>query len=180
MTRKQEQQAEQQQARDTLRALLPVGSSVTTVLRHASRSGMSRSISLMISDAGQVRDITHLAALATGDKIDHTHGGIKIGGCGMDMGFALVYGLSRALYPDGHKCTGRDGGGVRSSVRQRCPSNDHSNDYGTFARRWNAEHPDGGDESDRQDYIRTRLAQSFRKSRKHSDGGYAIGQRWSS
>ena len=28
-------------------------------------------------------------------------GGIKIGGCGMDMGFYLVYNLGYTLYPNG-------------------------------------------------------------------------------
>lgn len=29
------------------------------------------------------------------------HDAIKIGGCGMDMGFALVYELGMKLWPDG-------------------------------------------------------------------------------
>jgi hypothetical protein len=28
--------------------------------------------------------------------------GIRVGGCGMDMGFHLVYTLSRALFDDGY------------------------------------------------------------------------------
>jgi hypothetical protein len=47
---------------------------------------------------------------------DQSDGGLKIGGCGMDMGFALVYALGRKLYPDGFDCAG-----------ERCPSNDHCN-----------------------------------------------------
>lgn len=44
------------------------------------------------------------------------HDAVKMGGAGMDMGFALVHSLSYALFPDGFGCIG-DG----------CPSNDHSN-----------------------------------------------------
>lgn len=114
---------ERAEATERLRELLPPGSTVHTIARHVSRSGMSRSISLVIGDEnGQPWDISWLAARAMGDRIDRTHGGIKIGGCGMDMGFALVYNLSLTLYPNGHPCIG-DGG----TYATRCPSNDHSN-----------------------------------------------------
>ena len=33
-------------------------------------------------------------------------GAVVIGGCGMDMGFALVHALSYALYPDGQDASG--------------------------------------------------------------------------
>jgi len=91
-----------------LREDLKPGDTVNCILRHTSRSGMSRSISLFKGDA----DITYFAALALGDKIDQKNGGIKIGGCGMDMGFALVYNLGYALFPDGFavKGAGRNGG----------------------------------------------------------------------
>lgn len=115
-----------------LTELLPPGSRITTVARHVTRSGMGRSISLLVSgDSGDPWDISFLAARAGLGTIDRNHGGIKISGCGMDMGFALVYNLSRTLYPDGHDCIGAS-----------CPSNDHSNgdrDYSTPHH-----HSDGG------------------------------------
>lgn len=114
---------EQREAVDQLREMLPVGSTVHTIARHVSRSGMSRSISLVVCEDGQPWDISWLVARATGQKIDRDRGGIKIGGAGMDMGFALVYNLARTLYPDGHECGG-DGDG---NYQHRCPSNDHSN-----------------------------------------------------
>jgi hypothetical protein len=103
--------ARQAEAVDELRAMLPPGSEVKTILRHCSRSGMSRSISVVIDG----EDLTWLAARAMGEKFDR-YGGITRGGCGMDMGFDLVYSLSRRLYPDGFGCIG-----------ERCPSNDHCN-----------------------------------------------------
>ena len=33
--------------------------------------------------------------------LHHTTGGLVIGGCGMDMGFHVVYNLGRAMWPDG-------------------------------------------------------------------------------
>jgi hypothetical protein len=89
---------EKQSAREMLRELLKPGDKVQTILRHVSRSGMMRHISMRIPD----RDITYLAAKAMNDKL--THNGpvaIKVKGCGMDMGFALVYELGAVLWPKG-------------------------------------------------------------------------------
>ncbi len=104
------------EALDALRDLLPPGSTVSTIIRHCSQSGMTRSISPVICSPDGPHDLTYLAVRAGLGKFDDRHGGVKIGGTGMDMGFALVYNLSHALYPDGFACTG-----------DRCPSNDHSN-----------------------------------------------------
>jgi hypothetical protein len=111
---------ERAEAIERLREMLPPGSVVSTIARHVSRSGMSRSISLVIND----EDISWLAARAMDDRIDRNNGGIKIAGAGMDMGFALVYNLSATLYPDGFECIG-DGG--PDAWLRLCPSNDHSN-----------------------------------------------------
>lgn len=119
---------------ETLREALPPGSTVSTVLRHVTRSGMSRSVSLLAVKNDQVSDLSSLAARATTSTLDRNHGGVKVGGCGMDAGFHLVYTLGRVLYPDGFPCTGD----------RFCPSNDHSNDrtpdYNTPGRL----HSDGG------------------------------------
>jgi len=122
MTKAQTQ--ERNEAIAQLRAMLPPGSTVHTVLRHVSRSGMSRSVSLVIAEDGQPWDISYLAARALGDRMDPNHGGIKMGGAGMDMGFALVYNLSTVLYRDGFECIGE---GDADRWGSRCPSNDHSN-----------------------------------------------------
>ncbi len=108
--------AEQAEARDKLRELLPPGSTVSTILRHVTGSGMSRSISPVICSPDGPHDLTYLAVRAGVGNVDPKNGGVKMGGCGMDMGFGLVYNLSSMLYPDGFACTG-----------DRCPSNDHSN-----------------------------------------------------
>jgi len=62
---------------------------------------MSREISLLVGDY----DISYLAARLL-DMNRGKSGGIKIGGCGMDMGFELVYCLGRKLFPDGFKVKG--------------------------------------------------------------------------
>jgi len=94
--------ATQKEAIETLREILKPGDRVYTILRHVSRSGMMRHISLVIkSDANGIRDISHLAAKAL-DYKRADNGGIKTSGCGMDMGFDLVYNLSMVLFcPEG-------------------------------------------------------------------------------
>lgn len=111
------------------------GSTVHTILRHASRSGMFRRISLvMVGKDGSVRDFTRLAAVAMNDKEPRwNEDGIGVSGCGMDMGFNLVYGLSRTLYPFGFTCPGKG-----------CPSNDHHNDRANKPRKGKRHTGDGG------------------------------------
>lgn len=114
------QQEEQREALTQLRKIVKPGDELRTILRHVSSSGMSRSISVFkINGHGRVFDLTFLAANALGDKLDPHHDGIKIGGCGMDMGFEIVYRISYLLYGKGrgYACLG-DG----------CPSNSHVND----------------------------------------------------
>lgn len=40
-------------------------------------------------------------ALALDWKYDKDREGVKVSGCGMDMGFSVAYNLDRALFPDG-------------------------------------------------------------------------------
>jgi len=77
------------------------GSRVYTILRHVSSSGMSRDISLLVADKeGRISDITYYAADALGDRLIERNGfrAIRVNGCGMDMGFHLVYNLSSVLF----------------------------------------------------------------------------------
>ena len=92
---------EKMEAIERLHELLQPGDTIYTILKHVSASGMSRSIQLKVVKNGDICDISWDAARAMGDKIDPKNGGIKIGGCGMDMGFALVYNLGAVLWPQG-------------------------------------------------------------------------------
>ena len=67
-------------------------------------------------------NITGLVAEVLDYKIHKKHYGLKVGGCGMDMGFRVVYGLSSALYRGiGYECLNdAEGNG-------KCPSNYHVN-----------------------------------------------------
>jgi hypothetical protein len=89
------------------------GTKVYTIMRHVSSSGMSRNISLVIANGDEVIDITYYAAHALGDKLIESkgHRAIRVNGCGMDMGFHLVYSLSSVLF------AGEDRAGYKLSHR---------------------------------------------------------------
>lgn len=89
-----------------LREALPEGSTVYCVLRSVSRSGMSREISfhgIEIDKYEGKPELTWLSGYvsnATGYRRGKREG-LHVSGCGMDMGFAVVYDLSRVLYGKG-------------------------------------------------------------------------------
>ena len=118
------------EAIEKLREYLKPGTIVTTILRHCSRSGLSRSISLAIVRDGETWDISYLAARAMDDRMDTNNGGIKIGGAGMDMGFALVYNLGRTLFPKGFDI-------VEGTRARNGDTSGHDNDGGyALKHRW--------------------------------------------
>jgi hypothetical protein len=94
---------EQQEAIKELKRLVKVGDKVYTQLNHVSRSGMSRAISLKIIKNNEARDITYLVGKALDYSMHRTKDGLSVGGCGMDMGFHLVYGMGRVMFPKGFK-----------------------------------------------------------------------------
>ena len=110
--------AEQTEAIERLREWLKPGDKVYCILRHVSSSGMSRTISLIVwLPDGSKRDLSWNVATALGWSFDEKRQGIRVSGCGMDMGFHVVYTLSSVLFrEEGFDCTG-----------EGCPSNDHSN-----------------------------------------------------
>lgn len=73
---------------------------VYTILRHVSRSGMSRNISTLAILNGEIINLDYyISRVLSGFVVrDKSHDGLKISGCGMDMGFHLVYSLGGRLY----------------------------------------------------------------------------------
>jgi len=95
--------AARQEAIEKLRENMPKGSTIFTVLRHVSTSGMSRRISVVqVKGADNVRQWDYPAAKALDWKLHPKSEGIVVGGCGMDMGFHLVYTLGQVLHGDGY------------------------------------------------------------------------------
>lgn len=84
---------------EELRKIVKPGMTVYTQLKHVSRSGMYRVISLFVIADNRLIKIDHYACRLL-EGWDDRHQGCKTGGCGMDMGFHLVYNLGATLYPN--------------------------------------------------------------------------------
>ncbi len=132
-------QAERQEKIERMRELVKPGDTLYTICDHVSKSGMSRAIRVVLPvtverDGKQEIDHLHpnyLIAQILGLKQREGKDAMTVGGCGMDMGFHLIYSLGRALWPDGFTCTGKG-----------CPSNDHSNGNRDYT--GTVHHNDGG------------------------------------
>ncbi len=124
--------AERQSAIEKLREWVKPGDLLHTQLKHVSRSGMLRVVQIIQIKNNEPSYLGWLAAKAIGLPYDTKRKGIRMGGCGTDMGFQAVYNLGWALFPKGFTCIG---------PKRRCPSNDHA--YGDQDYRRH-HHKDGG------------------------------------
>lgn len=114
------------------------GDTLHTVLRHCAPSGMSRHIAVLRIRAdrkapGGVRiwDLTGRASQVLGLRLNKDRDGLVVGGCGMDMGFEVVYRLGSLLFPNGFKV------GPKTAHRNGIADGTTDPDGGyAFAQRW--------------------------------------------
>lgn len=125
-----QREKERQEAIKHLQALIKPGDTVYTTIKHVSRSGMQRAIDVHLIIDNEPRWIAPSVAKVIGESFDEKRECLRVSGCGMDMGFHVVYNLSRVLFQGRFTCIG-----------ENCPSNDHSN--GDRNREPHA-HSDGG------------------------------------
>lgn len=77
---------------------------VYTILKHVSSSGMMRVIDVYIIRDNIPLRLSWSVSEAIGMTYNKKHEGVQIGGCGMDMGFAIVNDLSITLFtPKGER-----------------------------------------------------------------------------
>lgn len=94
------------------RKFFPKGSTVYLIIRSAARSGMSRSIGIVVLGIARlggpddqpcvIAHPNHLVAEILGRRVNKDGDGVICHGGGMDMGFELVYSLAQVLYGDGY------------------------------------------------------------------------------
>lgn len=170
------QQSERDEKIAELRETLKPGTTVYTLLRNVSRSGMSRDMDVYVMEGNEPRRITWSVAKAADLTYNTKSEAIRMGGCGMDMGFALVYNLSRALYGRDHSF---------ACIGNGCPSNDHNNAYSTSKQ--NRCLVCGAELPKNPRYKRNNVgAHDYPVCSQacasgewiHTDGGYALKQRW--
>jgi len=95
----------QEDARELLRGILQPGDSLYTIVRHVSKSGMSRHISVFrVNRKGEIESIDWLVAKAgIFNRVNTLNSdGLKVTGVGMDMGFHVVYTISSVVLNDGY------------------------------------------------------------------------------
>lgn len=115
-----------------LKGILGSNNTIYTSLKHVSSSGMMRHISVHHIRKNEMLDISwYVARILDYKRADN--GGLKVSGCGMDMGFHIIHNLGYALYPKGFKCLGK-----------KCPSNDHFNDFKCDRVKGKHHHKSGG------------------------------------
>ena len=109
---------EKQEALESLKEWIKKGDLLHTKLNHVSKSKTMRHISVRHLKATNnpeypvnVSNYDYHVARVLDLPEAPNYQGVKVGGCGMDMGFHLVYSLSRALFKDEPKGEGdRDHG----------------------------------------------------------------------
>jgi hypothetical protein len=98
MTKKTEKEA---RCIELLRDIVKPGDTVYTVLKHVSASGMSRDIDVFVFHVvdGKIQKswLSNLMAGAGIATFNRNRECLRVGGCGMDMGFHVVYTLASVL-----------------------------------------------------------------------------------
>ena len=116
-----------------LKKLCKPGATVWTVLRHVSASGMTRWIDLYVIKKNEPMRITwHVSQLV--GTYDRKREALKVGGCGMDMGFHVVHNLSYALH--GFKSRGPDADEAAKAGRPFTPRPGHYRGGYSLNHRW--------------------------------------------
>lgn len=78
------------------------GSTIYTIIRSVSASGMSRTMSFKVIKDGELCDVTYYVAGLLDYSLNDYHGfnTIRVSGCGMDMAFHVVSGVASVLFND--------------------------------------------------------------------------------
>ena len=98
--------AERDEQLETLRKWLKPGDTVYTILESRSASGMRRHIRVLIPYIDEKGKISfyhpdHAVSKILDLRRHEKREGVRIDGCGTDMGFEIVYRLGCALWPEG-------------------------------------------------------------------------------
>ncbi len=100
VTKKEYLAARKKYCAKQIKKFVKPGSKVFVKCDHVARSGMSRHIDVYAAHKGDMICLTGYVA----DLCDYrrsARGSLIVGGCGMDMGFAVVYDLGATLWPKG-------------------------------------------------------------------------------
>jgi len=96
-----EYKTDKERAKAFLKDWFPKGSTAHTTVVHVARSGMSRHIKVFAISGERIQNISYHVAKLLDWRFTNKEA-VFVGGCGMDMGFHLIYTLSSKLYDDGY------------------------------------------------------------------------------
>ena len=84
-----------------MKKLVTEGDTIHCSIGSVAKSGMSRRIKFYIAKDSEILSATYLASILYGGNLNDK--GVLVKGCGMDMGFHVVYTLSTILFGNGYK-----------------------------------------------------------------------------
>ena len=87
---------------EQIKKYIKKGDTVYTICRKVSASGMYRHISVLIKSEEIILNLSYSIAEILGMRYKDKTNAIGIAGCGMDMGFHIVYELGHHLFGDGY------------------------------------------------------------------------------
>ena len=96
-----EYKSDKERAEELLKEWFPKGSTAHTTVVHVARSGMSRHIKVFAISGERIQNVSYYVSKLLDWRYTDKEA-VFVGGCGMDMGFDLIYTLSRVLYDDGY------------------------------------------------------------------------------
>jgi len=90
-------------ANETLFKILDKRKEIYCSVKHVANSGMSRHIAFYVADGDKILTITRQIGVILDLPYRERTGGLFISGCGMDMGFHIVYNLGLVMFEDGYR-----------------------------------------------------------------------------
>tara|TARA_R110000803_G_scaffold87722_1_gene154632 strand:- start:506 stop:835 length:330 start_codon:yes stop_codon:yes gene_type:complete len=97
---KAKKEIDRNEAISKLKEVLKKGDTLFTNVTHVSKSGMTRNIRVMKINNNRPVHLNKIISVAMDWPIKDN--AIRVGGCGMDMGFHLVYTLGSILFNNGY------------------------------------------------------------------------------
>ena len=96
-----EYKSDKERAEEFLKDWFPKGSTAHTTVRHVNPKGTSRHIKVLAISGERIQNVSYYVSKLLDWRYTDKEA-IFVGGCGMDMGFHLIYTLSSVLYDDGY------------------------------------------------------------------------------
>jgi len=105
------------EARAQLLKWLKPGDTVHTICDNVSRSGMSRTLRVVVIRDGELLHPNWSVAVLLGLSHAKRGDGMRVDGCGMDMGFHVVHSLGYALWgKEASEGTGKEANALRRAI----------------------------------------------------------------